>query len=254
MHATRPSPVTSGRFSPRRTAITACVLSAHFLLGLLLLAPATPRRGVTASDARDTAHDDSLILVFVHPAAPPARRRTPRLRATRRLPSPARRPRAHVVHAGHSVTTQRQPIHAVTPQAASTPASGAPSDVPEYVPGGRTFHQALRDVRRRQARRYLPEHHVPGMPRFAMRDPASAGVAGALHVLTNALGAQDPACVQAGTEMTMSDAELAQRHMDRADVQQTIDEHRCVLRPASWMAPQGPATHLHARPPGHGMQ
>jgi len=257
MQATRSTPGSRAAFSLQRSMILAMVVAVHGMLALLLLAPASPRHQATGHGRRQRTDGRSLILVFLRP----------RLRQVQHVRRVAHAPRTT---AGRGAAPHRRHIrslaavaaHAVHPPpldldlpATAVPASPTPSGaVPRYIPGGRDFRQRLRDLHRRRQRRMLPDDSVPGMPHFAMRDPRTQGLAGALHVLArDLLGAADPACVQAGTEITMSKQQRARRHISLQQVRQTIFEHRCVLRPAGWMAPQGPATHLTAGPPGHGV-
>ncbi|KGI78846.1 hypothetical protein LF63_0102620 [Oleiagrimonas soli] len=139
-----------------------------------------------------------------------------------------------------------------TSRSASGPVS---HQVPRYIAGGRAFQQGLREAKRRAQRTYLPDDTVPGAPHFAMRDPRTEGVAGVMRLIQHHLiGVADPACVEAGTAVAMSKQQQAERHIDMDAVAKTIFEHHCVMQPHSWLAPDGPAVHLTARPPGHGMQ
>lgn len=247
-------------FSLRRTTVIALVVFMHGMLVLLLLAPAAPVRDAPQSRVRLRGQRRGWIHVFLTSGKKTARPRTPaatrRGLAQRRRPPPTRstspNPRAPV--AMHR-SRQPEPFALIQPNAADQGARASSETPPRYIPGSRAFQQRLQEALRRDRHQILPDNTVAGAPHFAMHDPRSTGVAGILHDLTHRfLGAQNPACVQAGTYMAMTDKQLATRYVSRSDVKQTIFEHRCVLKPASWMAPQGPATHLTARPPGHGIE
>jgi hypothetical protein len=248
-------------YSLQRSMILALVVFVHGMLGLLLLAPPIPRSDATTVRKRLPRGRRDLILVFrkadatrrTRPAARPARRPIAHAPAWQRQHTASRLHRSppHSVDAGHRVR-RRRPLALTLPQATARAADAA-SAVPRYIPGGRAFQQRLEDVRQRRLHRWLPDDEVPGMPHFAMHDPRTRGWVGALHAVTKVLGAQDPACVRAGTAVAMSKRQRARRHINMQQVRQTIFERHCVLRPAGWMAPQGPATHLTVGPPGHGM-
>ncbi len=248
-------------YSLQRSMILALVVFVHGLLGLLLLAPPIPRSDATTVRKRLPRGRHDLILVFrkaaattrTQPAARHARPPIAHASARRRhQPSPSlHRSPPHSVDAAHR-DRRSHPLALTLPQAMARPADAA-SVVPRYIPGGRAFQQRLEALRQRRRHRWLPDDDVPGMPHFTMRDPRTRGWVGVLHAVTRVLGAQDPACVRAGTEIAMSERQRARRHINMQQVRQTIFEHRCVLRPAGWMAPQGPATHLTVGPPGHGV-
>lgn len=250
---TQGSRQTMHAYSLQRSTILGLVVFVHGMLGLLLLAPPIPRSGATPARRRPHDGGHHLILVFLKSRAAV---RAPRATAARppivRTPARHRPPPPSRMRALPPRTTAAAHRKPRTPSLTlSLPRVPAP--VAQYIPGGRAFQQRLRAMRRRRQRRLLPDHRVPGMPHFAMRDPRAQGWVGALHAVTRVLGAQDPACVRAGTEIAMSKRQRARRHISLQQVRQTIFEHRCVLRPAGWMAPQGPATHLTVGPPGHGV-
>lgn len=244
-------------FSLQRSSILALVVFVHGMLGLLLLSPPNPRSDVTPSRKYLLRGRHDLILVFLktdagaprhraQPARPPGPHHSarPRRRPPPRIRTSPRRPIA--IAPGHR---QAHPLVLNLPSATDDPASRDPATAPSYIPGGRAFQQRIENLRRRRQHRMLPDDRVPGMPHFAMRDPRMQGLAGALHVITHdVLGAADPACVRAATDVAMTKKQRARRHINMQRVRQTIFEHHCVLRPASWMAPQGPATHLTGSP------
>lgn len=238
-------------FSMRRSLVMAGVLLAHAMALVWLLAPAAPWRTSRAAPARARVDDDGLVLVFYGSGRaykPHGRRRESSRRVRGHRRGPGRR-------APHAVPPTRSPsrhlaLSVPVPDDAGTDGHGR---VPEYIAGGRAFRRRLAGVLRRQQRRLLPADDVPGMPHFAMRDSRTTGVAGIAHAITNILGAQDPVCIEAGTEIAMSDRQLAARYLSRDEVEHVALEHRCQIRKRNWMAPSGPATQLSVRPPGHGV-
>lgn len=259
MQARRSQAAPRGTFSLRRTAILALVVFMHGMFVLLLLAPAAPVQDLSQPRPRMRGQRRGWVAVVLEHARKSSRthastRRTVTRRRRRPAVAASRPPPPRIPVALDRKPPSRPPAPLVlNPPDRQT--SAAHENVPRYIPGGQAFQRRMQAARDRDRHEILPDNSVAGAPHFAMRDPQSTGLRGILHVLTHHLiGAQDPACVQAGTYMTMTAKQLRERDVDISDVKHTIFEHRCVLNPASWLAPQGPATHLTARPPGHGIE
>ncbi|WP_146742275.1 hypothetical protein [Oleiagrimonas sp. MCCC 1A03011] len=257
MEVTRLQPDHQQAFSLRRATIMAWIVFGHGMLGLLLLAPASPRRFVPRLRARAHSTPRGLIAVFLksnerHAELPLKSPHSPQTKAVNKRGSvqpphpPSRRlktPRIRTTGPIHPIASPHR-LELGLPSPHHRNAHSSPAPVPRYIAGGQVFQQRLRRARLEAERGVPHDDDIPGMPHFAMRDPRKRGIAGVLHFITHSvLDAADPACVQAGADVTMS----------KAQRERVVFEHHCILRPHSWLAPDGPATHLTGRPPGHGM-
>lgn len=230
----------------------ALVLFLHGLCVLFLLAPAKPWRERQHLRRRERAAGRNLVVVFLKPAAPvrvrPAGTEKHRAsaHATERHP---RRPMANHAAVSRAVSTiapvQAAPLVTTLPGRSS--GRGAP--LPAYIPGGRAFQRNLHAARQRERHDILPDNLVAGMPRFAMKDPRSGGMAGfARFMLYGVLGAPDPVCMRARRYVSMSKKKQFAHEVDLPKILDEASLHHCEMKKWSWLDPQGPATHLHANP------
>lgn len=255
VHTTHPRIEHQHRFSIRRSTIIALVVFTHGMLGLYLLAPAAPLSTRSQAGAGARSGRQNLVLVFLgmqgH-ATPHADHAADRRESRHAVAHPKA---SRLTHEPHEVQVERHPpLNLSLPDPTRLSGTHPPAPTPDYISGGRGFQEGLKHAIRREHRQWLPRHEVPGMPHFAMTDPPE-GVGGWLHALTRrAFGGPDPACIEADRSLIMTDAERARRFIDRGQVQQTADHLHCTLKKPGWMAPSGPATHLTASPPGHGIE
>lgn len=221
--------------APERVAALVGVLALHAGALIYLLAP---DHAAWRDRPFDVASARSALIVTLD-----VRRKTP--------PAPMKPlvvPRtAHVTPVAHAAPT----MHATSPTTVAVPAAAAATmpatrpvpatprtataPTPDYVAGAGRL--AGPDWHASNTRLPGSAEPVHGAPRFAMADPRTQGLAGAVRLIGRLVGgAVDPHCVDVETWRGMDTAERIAHHVTPDQIEQVAAANGCAppaLRPGS---------------------
>lgn len=218
-------------FSSRRVIIIALVVSMHGLLALLLLRPVTPWLHQVRPYKGTISGNDVLTITLLEPVLTAADRSSPSAELMRHGPGYVEAD-APPKHQGKQSTAPRPPPEdplSLTLDVPKDYLGGGSAPVPatpQFIAGGRSFQGSLRAAAR-PGQELLPDYHDPHVPRLAMRDLQSEGVAGFLQKMGGLFGAVNPACLKADAYRGMSDVELEEHNTSRSAVENTVAAYGC---------------------------